>query len=119
MKERPAKKFKSVDDKSVDDEMEKLVMGIPPKPIRKTVVRYDAMYGRNIKHVPESDNTLNQKFAQEQIDLDNSPNADYGGVKNFEEKYDGPDWREIVKKGELYSKMEKLEEKHGYEWSYN
>lgn len=95
-------------------------MGSAPKPILKTVVRYDAMYGRDIKHVPESDNTLNQKFAREQQDYWNGIYAGYDGMNEPEEKYDGPDWREITKKDTpLGVKMEKLEEKHGYEWSYN
>lgn len=114
MEEKPARKSKRV-----VDEMEKLVMGTKPEPTRKTVVRYDSMYGRNIKHVPESDNTLNQKFAREQQEYWNGIYAGYDGMNEPEEKYDGPDWREITKKGELYSKMELLEEKHGYEWSCN
>ncbi len=115
MEEKPAKKAKRV-----VDEMERLVMGIKPKHTRKTVVRYDSMYGRDTKgDNDDENNSMNQKFAKEQEEFWESQNAYYGALKKPEENYDGPEWREIVKKGELYLKMELLEEKHGYEWSCN
>lgn len=101
------------------DEMERLVHGTEPKAHRKKFVEYDSMYGYEIGYVPVDIDEVARKFATETVAFCLGPNSGYGGVKKFEEKYDGPDWREIVKKGELYSKIEKLEEKHGYEWSYN
>lgn len=100
-------------------EMDRLVHGVEPKAPRKNLVEYDPMYGYEIEYVPVDIDEVAQKFATETVAFCLGPNADYGGVKKFEEKYDGPDWREIAKKGELYSKMELLLEKHGYEWSYN
>lgn len=98
------------------DEMDRLVNGTEPKAPQKNFVEYDPMYGGNIKYIFVG-NDFVHKCAKS--DLQDSPNAYYGALKKPEEKYDGPDWQEIVKKGELYLKMEMLEEKHGYEWGCN
>lgn len=100
------------------DEMERLVIGTEPKkPPRKDLVKFDMMYGREIKC--HSDD-VGDKYGGETVAYCTGPDADYGGIKKPEEKYDGPDWHELVEKyTPLGVKMEKLEEKHGYDWGYN